>query len=203
MIDWIGYGWMWAEGRGPDTYFGDLTLEVPRGDVVAVAAVSGFSVGLLDREPGSIAGYIRQYAHYDSGILALRDLPPDPTNNVLAIADCTWIRFRTTVFQARAFAQGLVFHHAVPPPLPPKPSPKITTPKWSVGDYDVYVGSTKFGSHRVMTLTRGSMLPVSKILARAAAEVARHFGVAQRRVVTRPARRSSRRPGPSARRRLF
>jgi hypothetical protein len=190
MIDWIGYGWMWAEGSGPDTYFADLTLEVPRGDVVAVAAVSGFSVGLLDREPGSIAAYIRQYEHYNSGILALRDLPPDPTNNVLGIVDCTWIRFRTTVFQARAFAQGLVFHHAVPPPAPPTPNPKITAPKWSVRDYEVHVGGKRFGSHRVMALARGSTLPLDEILASAATEAARHFGVAQRKVVTRPARRS-------------
>jgi hypothetical protein len=186
---------MWAEGRGPDTYFADLTLEIPRGDVVAVAAVSGFSVGLLDREPGSIAAYIRQYAHYNSGILSLRDLPPDPTNNVLAIADCTWIRFRTTVFQARAFAQGLVFHHAVPPLAPPTPNPRITAPKWSVRDYDVRVGDTKFGSHRVMALARRSAIPLDEILVTAAKEVARHFGVAQRRVVTRLARRSRRASG--------
>jgi len=203
MIDWIGYGWMWAEGSGPDTYFADLTLEVPRGDVVAAAAVSGFSVGLLERDPGSIAAYIRQYAHYDSGILSLRDLPPDPTNNVLPIKDCTWIRFRTTVFQARAFAQGLVFHHAAPPPAPPEPNPKITAPKWSVRDYDVHVGNTKLGSHRIMALARGSTLPVRKILARSAAEAARHFGVARRRVVTRPARRSARRSGSAARSRVF
>ena len=190
MIDWIGYGWMWAEGSGPDTYFADLTLEVPRGDVVAVAAVSGFSVGLLDREPGSIAAYVRQYEHYNSGILSLRDLPPDPTNNVLAIVDCTWIRFRTTVFQARAFAQGLVFHHAVPPPAPPKPNPKITAPKWSVRDYEVHIGGKQFGSHRVMALARGSTLRLDEILASAATEAARHLGVAELRVVTRPARRS-------------
>ena len=127
----------------------------------------------------------------------------DPTNNVLAIIDCTWIRFRTTVFEARAFAQGLVFHHAVPPPAPPKANPRITAPKWSIQDYDVHVGGKKLGSHRIMALARGSTLPVDKILARAAAEAARHFGVAQRRVVTQPTRRSARRSGPAALPRFF
>ena len=53
MIDWIGYGWIAGEVSGPNTYFADLTIEVPRGDVVAAAAVTGFSVGVQKNEPGS------------------------------------------------------------------------------------------------------------------------------------------------------
>jgi hypothetical protein len=66
MIDWNGYGWIAGEVTGPSTWFGDLTLEVPRGDVLAAAAVTEASVRVEEPEPGSVAVYVREYAQYDS-----------------------------------------------------------------------------------------------------------------------------------------
>ena len=194
MIDWIGYGWMAGTVSGPDMYSADLTMEVPRGDVVAAAAVTGFSLGVWQEEPGSAAAYVREFGLFEEGLRAVRSLPPDPTNTVVPIPDCFWIRFRLTVFQGNAFGQGLVFHHAPapPPPLPPPRSraatPKATKPAWKIRDYHVSIGGRKVGSHRIMSLARGSILPADEVLAGAASEVASHFGVKTGEVVTRPGR---------------
>jgi hypothetical protein len=189
MIDWIGYGWMAGSVSGAGTYFADLTLEVPQGDAVAAAAVTGFSLGLEGGEPGSAAAYVREYGLFEDGLHALRSLPPDPTNNVVAIPACYWVRFRLTVFQGNAFAQGLVFRHApVPPPAPPN---KATRPKFKVRDYKIKVRGKNVGMHRIMALARGSILPERKILARCAAELAEFAGVRPRSVETVPARRTA------------
>lgn len=187
MIDWIGFGWIAGEVTGPSTWFGDLTLEVPRGDVLATAAVTELSVRVEDPEPGSVAAYVREYAQYDTaGKPRVVDVPADPTNDVLAIHDCFFVRFRMTLFQASAYARGLVFHHA--PPAPSAAS-KIVAPRWSVRDYRFSIGGDEVGTHRVMALSRKSALPVIELLGRSAAEAARHFGVERRQVETRPARR--------------
>src|SRR5262249_4668550 len=202
MIDWIGYGWIAGSISGPDTYFADLTIEVPQGDAVAAAAVTGFSLGLERREPGSAAAYVREYGLFEDGTHAFRSLPPDPTNNVVSIPGCYWVRFRLTVFQGNAFAQGLVFRHApVPPPAPPNKatipksdkatipgSDKATIPKFRVRDYKIKIRGKGVGMHRVMALARGSILPERKILARAAAAPAGLGGVRPRWVETVPAR---------------
>jgi hypothetical protein len=187
MIDWIGYGWMAGSVSGPDTYFADLTLEVPQGDAVAAAAVTGFSLGLEGGEPGSAAAYVREYGLFEDGTHAVRSLPPDPTNNVVTIPACFWVRFRLTVFQGNAFAQGLVFRHApVPPPAPPN---KATVPKFRVRDYKIRIRGKDAGMHRVMALTRGSVLREREILARSAAELAEFAGVRPHSIETTPARR--------------
>ncbi|MBL6612909.1 MAG: hypothetical protein ISP45_02740 [Reyranella sp.] len=183
MIDWIGYGWMAGSVSGPDTYFADLTLEVPQGDAVAAAAVTGFSLGLEGGEPGSAAAYVREYGLFEDGTHAVRSLPPDPTNNVVQIPMCYWVRFRLTVFQGNAFAQGLVFRHA---PAPPN---KATIPKFRVRDYKIRIRGKDAGMHRVMALARGSVLREREILARAAAELAEFAGVRPRSIETMPAPR--------------
>jgi hypothetical protein len=191
MIDWIGYGWMAGSMSGADMYSADLTMEVPRGDVVAAAAVTGFSLGVWEEVPGSAAAYVRQFGLFEEGLQAVRSLDPDPNNNVVPITDCYWIRFRLTVFQGNAFGQGLVFHHAPPPPPPPHSHaaiPKASKPAWKTRDYHVTIGGRKVGSHRIMSLARGSLLTSDEVLAGAASEVARHFGVKPREVVTRPGR---------------
>ncbi len=188
MIDWIGYGWIAGEVSGPNTYFTDLTIEVPRGDVVAAAAVTGFSVGVQKNEPGSVAVYIREYARFKSSTLIdVVDVPPDPTNNVLAITDCAFVRFRMTVFQGRAFSQGLVWRFAPEPVEPPRPPSKF-----SVHDYHVRVGGRIVGGHRVVALPRGSRLRLDSLVDRAAAEAAQFLGVRPREIETVRAR--SRRP---------
>ena len=195
MIDWIGYGWMAGSVSGPDTYFADLTMEVPQGDAVAAAAVTGFSLGLEGGEPGSAAAYVREYGLFEDGTHAVRSLAPDPTNNVISIPACYWVRFRLTVFQGNAFAQGLVFRHApVPPPAPPNKatipkSNKATIPKFRMRDYKIKIRGKDAGMHRVMTLAHGSVLPERKILARSAAEIAEFVGVRSRSVETVASRR--------------
>jgi|SRR5215813_4417913 len=187
MIDWIGYGWIAGEVSGPTTWFGDLTLEVPRGDVLAAAAVTELSVRVEEPESGSVAVYVREYAQYDpTGKPRIVDVPADPTNDVLAIHDCFFVRFRMTLFQGSAYAQGLVFHHA---PAAAGAASWIATPKWSVRDYRFSIGGDEVGTHRVMTLSRKSALLVDEVLGRSAAEAARHFGVKRREVKTRPTRR--------------
>jgi hypothetical protein len=194
MIDWIGYGWVAGEVSGPSTYFADLTLEVPRGDVVAAAAVSGFSVGVQQHEPGSVAVYVREYAQFDkAGNPHVIDVPPDPVNNVLFIPECFFVRFRLTVFQGKAFAQGLVFRFAPPPPPAPKASPSPVGRKkmFKLHDYHVHVGGKEIGRHRFMTLARGSGLDtkgIEKILQRSSGEAARFLGVRPRDVETTRAR---------------
>lgn len=195
MIDWIGYGWMAGSVHGPDMYSADLTMEVPRGDALAVAAVTGLSLGVENNEPGSAAAYVRELGLWEEGLRAVRSLPPDPINNVVPIPDCYWVRFRLTVFQGNAFGQGLVFRAAPAPPPSPRSriaTPKMEKPAWKVRDYHVRIGEKGLGSHRIMALARGSQLPVAEILDRAGAEVARHFGVKPKEVVARPARRVAR-----------
>jgi hypothetical protein len=191
MIDWIGYGWIAGEVSGTQTYFADLTIEVPRGDVVAAAAVTGFSVGVQQHEPGSVAVYIREYARFKSSTLIdIVDVPPDPTNNVLAITDCAFVRFRMTVFQGRAFSQGLIWRFA------PKPvEPRVPSLKFSVHDYHLRVGGRIVGGHRVVALPRGSRLPVETLLDRSAAEAARFLRVRPRQIETARARKQSERKG--------
>jgi hypothetical protein len=180
MIDWIGFGWIAGEITGPSTYFADLTIEVPRGDVVAAAAVTGFSVGVQQHEPGSVAVYVREYARFKSSTrIDVVDVPPDPTNNVLAISDCAFVRFRMTVFQARAFSQGVVFRHA-----PKPPDPRVPAAKFSVQQFAVRAGGREVGTHRVMALSRGSRLRLDPLLDRASAEAARFLNLRPRQIET-------------------
>jgi len=110
MIDWVGYGWMAGEATGPSPFFADLTIEVPRGDVIAAAAFAGFSMGVWEHRPGTAAVFLREYAQYDaSGKAQVVDVQPDPANGVFAIPECFFVRFRMTVQQGHAFARGLVF----------------------------------------------------------------------------------------------
>ena len=176
MIDWIGYGWIAAEVSGPNTFFADLTIEVPRADVVAAAAVTGFSVGVQQHEPGSVAVYVREYARFKSATLIdVVDVPPDPTNNVMPITDCAYVRFRMTVFQARAFSQGLVFRFA-----PKPPQPLARAPKFAITDHLIRAGGRDIGTHRVMALARGSRLRLDGLLHRAASEAGRFLRVRPR-----------------------
>lgn len=178
MIDWIGYGWIAGEVSGPNTFFADLVIEVPRGDVVAAAAVTGFSVGVQQHEPGSVAVYIREYGRFKSSTqIDVVDVPPDPTNNVLAIPDCAYVRFRMTVFQARAFSQGLVLRFA-----PKAAEPRVPFKKLSVHDFRVRASGRDAGTHRVMSLGRGSRLRLDSLLDRATAEAGRFLGVRRREI---------------------
>ena len=120
-------------------------------------------------------------------------MPADPTNNVLAIDDCFFVRFRMTLFQGSAYARGLVFHHA---PAATPAARTIAAPGWSVRDYRFTIGPDEVGTHRVMALSRSSLLPMADLLGRSAAEAARHFGVKRREIemrpaATRPARRKA------------
>ncbi len=195
MIDWVGYGWMAGEATGPSPFFADLTIEVPRGDVVAAAAFTGFSMGVWEHQPGTATVFVREYAQYDaSGKPQVVDVDPDPTNGVFAIPDCFFVRFRMTVQQGNAFARGLVFRFAPDDAIAAGPPPG-----WSVRDYRITVGGEASGTHRVMTLARGSRLPADAIVDRASGEAARFFGV-RRREVTVAARRGGRgigRRGPA------
>jgi len=179
MVDWIGYGWISGSVSGPNTFFADLTIEVSRGDVVAAAAVTAFSVGVHQHEPGSVAVYIREYARFKSATqIEVVNVPPDPTNNVMGIADCAFVRFRMTVFQARAVSRGLVFRFA---PIPAAPKKKATQ-KFSVKDFDVRIGGRLVGAHRVMALASGSRLPLDSLLGRANQEAARFLGFRPREI---------------------
>ena len=81
----------------------------------------------------------------------------------MAITDCAFVRFRMTVFQGRAFSQGLVWRHA------PKPvEPRASTPKFSVHEYHVRVGGRVVGGHRVLALPRGSRVRLDSLVDRAA-----------------------------------
>jgi hypothetical protein len=196
MIDWIGSGWIAAEGSGPNTFFVDLTIEVPRGEVVAAAAVTGSSVGVWQHEPGSIAVYIREYGRFKSStMIEVVDVPPDPTNNVMAILDCAFVRFRMTVFQAKAFSQGLVFRFAPPPP--PPPNPRTSVAKLKAFDFKVRVGGREIGKHRIMALARGSRLRQEALLRRSAAEAGRFLGVRAREIETLRVTARRRRKGES------
>jgi hypothetical protein len=176
MIDWIGYGWIAGQVSGPNTFFADLTIEVPRADVVAAAAVTGFSVGVQQHEPGSVAVYVREYGRFKSSTLIdVVDVPPDPTNNVMPITDCAYVRFRMTVFQGRAFSQGLVFRFA-----PKPPQPLVRAPKFAITDHLIRAGGRDVGTHRVMALARGSRLRPDAAVNRAAAEAGRFLGVRPR-----------------------
>jgi hypothetical protein len=178
MIDWVGYGWMAGEATGPSPFFADLTIEVPRGDVVAAAAFTGFSMGVWEHKPGTAAVFLREYAQFDaSGKAKVVDVSPDPGNGVFAISDCFFVRFRMTVQQGNAFARGLVFRFASG-----AAGAAGTLPGWSVRDYRITLGGEPSGTHRVMTLARGSQLPTDAILDRANAEAARFFGVRRRDV---------------------
>ena len=117
MIDWVGYGSMAGEATGPSPFFADLTIEVPRGDVVAAAAFTGFSMGVWGHRPGTAAVFLREYAQYDaSGKAQVVDVQPDPANGVFAIPECFFVRFRMTVQQGHAFARGLVSDSRRAPP---------------------------------------------------------------------------------------
>jgi hypothetical protein len=178
MIDWVGYGWVAGEVSGPGTFYADLVIEVPRGDVVAAAAVTGFSVGVHQHEPGSVAVYIREYGRFKSATqIDVVDVPPDPTNNVLAIPDCAYVRFRMTVFQARAFSQGLVLRFA-----PKAAEPRAPFSKFSTYDFRVRAGGRDVGTHRVMSLGRGSRLRLDSLLDRATSEAGRFLGVRRREI---------------------
>jgi len=164
---------MAGEATGPSPFFADLTIEVPRGDVVAAAAFTGFSMGVWEHQPGTAAVFLREYAHYDtSGKAQVIDVDPDPANGVFAIPDCFFVRFRMTVQQGHAFARGLVFRFGSG-----AAGTDEAYPGWSVRDYRVTLGGEPSGTHRVMTLARGSRLPTATILDRARGEVARFFGV--------------------------
>jgi hypothetical protein len=196
MIDWVGYGWMAGEATGPSPFFADLTIEVPRGDVVAAAAFTGFSMGVWEHRPGTAAVCLREYAHYDSsGKAKVVDVPPDPANGVFAIPDCFFVRFRMTVQQGHAFARGLVFRLVAG-----DAGAAGAFPGWSVRDYRITVGGEASGTHRVMTLARGTRLPTGAILDRASGEAARFFGVRRRQVTVtaRRVRRGTGRMGPTA-----
>jgi hypothetical protein len=189
VIDWVGYGWMAGEATGPSPFFADLTIEVPRGDVVAAAGFTGFSMGVWEHQPGTAAVFLREYGQYDpSGKAQVFDAPPDPANGVFAIPDCFFVRFRMTVQQGNAFARGLVFRFA-----PGDAGAADALSGSSVRDYKVTLGGALSGRHRVMTLARGSRLPTDAILDRASAEAARFFGVERREVRVTAAR--SRRGG--------
>jgi len=178
VIDWVGYGWMAGEATGPSPFFADLTIEVPRGDVVAAAAFTGFSMGQWEHQPGTAAVFLREYGQYDaSGKAQVVDAPPDPANGVFAIHDCFFVRFRMTVQQGNAFARGLVFRLAAD-----DTAMAATVPGLSTRDYRVTFGGKLSGKHRIMTLARGSRLPAETILNRASGEAARFFGVERREV---------------------
>ncbi len=205
MVEWIGYGWISGSISGPNTFFADLTIEVPRGDVVAAAAVTAFSVGVHQHEPGSVAVYIREFARFKSATqIEVVNVTPDPTNNVMGIADCAFVRFRMTVFQARAVSRGLVYRFAPIPAEPKKKaaSKKKSAPKFSVKDFDVRIGDRLVGAHRVMALARGSRLPLDSLLRRANQEAARFLGFRPREIQAVRARKrrtpsgtASERPG--------
>ena len=187
MVEWIGYGSIAGDVSGPQTFFADLTIEVPRGDVVAAAAVTGSSVGVFQQQPGSVAAYIREYGRFKSStMIEVVDVPPDPMNNVLAIADCAFVRFRMTVFQARAFAQGLVFRFARPP-VQIGPATKFTLSK-----FRLHARGRDVGTHSVMTLTRGSTLRIDPIFKRVAAEAGQFLGLRPRDIEFVRARRRTR-----------
>ena len=184
MIDWVGYGWMAGEATGPSPFFADLTIEVPRGDVVAAAAFTGFSMGVWEHQPGTATVFLREYARYDaSGKAKVVDVEPDPANGVFAIPDCFFVRFRMTVQQGHAFARGLVFRLAAD-----DTGMATTVPGWSMRDYRVTFGGKLSGTHRVMTLARGSRLPTDAILDRASTEAARFFGVKRREIAVTASR---------------
>lgn len=191
MIDWIGSGSMSGEATGPDPVFSDLTIEVPTGDVVAAAAFSGFSMGVLEHQPGEAGVFVREYGQFDpSGRPNVVDVPSFPANGVFAIPRCFFVRFRMMVLQGNAYARGLVFRLA-----PEGSSGGSKPPAWSVRDYRIQVGGKGDGTHRVMALARGSRLAgrgLDALLARSGAEAARFFGVRRSKVeVSRARRRSS------------
>lgn len=187
MIDWIGGGWIVGEVTGSSTWFADLTLEVPQGDVLAVAAVSDLWIRVDDPDPGSVAVYVREYAQADaSGKPHIVDVAADPTRDVLAIASCIFVRFRMTLYRASAASQGLVFHQAAG-------TSGGFGPTWTVRDYRISAGRDELGMHRVMALARGSAIDVDRVLGRSAAEAARHFGLRSREVRVVPRRARSRR----------
>lgn len=184
MIDWVGYGWMAGEAVGPAPFFADLTIEVPRGDVAVATAFTGFSMGVWEHQPGTAAVFLREYAQYDaSGKAQVVDVQPDPASGVFAIPECFYVRFRMTVQQGHAFARGLVFRFASG-----TAATAAALAGWSVRDYRVTLGGKLSGTHRVMTLARGSRLPTDTILDRASGEAARFFGARRRDVVVTAAR---------------
>jgi len=186
MIDWVGYGWMAGEATGPSPFFADLTIEVPRGDVVVTASFTGFSMGEWEHRPGTAAVFLREYAQYDaSGKARVVDVQPDPANGVFVIRDCFFVRFRMTVQQGHAFARGLVFRIAS------GAGTAGALAGSSVRDYRVTFGGKPSGTHRIMKLARGSRLPTDAILDRASGEAARFFGVRRRDVVVTAARARS------------
>jgi hypothetical protein len=189
MVDWIGYGTLFAESNSTDpTKFADVTIETPRGDVVATTAVTGFSTGILEGTPGSVAAYIREYAQYVDpfgGYITVK-VPPDAANNVMRIPDCKRVRFRLTVFQARAYAVGLVFRF--PRQLQPaQPGPPLLPSKY----FKVARRSTgqTVGTHQVKLLARGSSLAIDRALSTSLAEAAEHLGVGRRALKVEPATR--------------
>jgi hypothetical protein len=189
LVDWVGSGSMAGESEGPSTFFSDLTIEVPRGQVVAAAAFTGCSMGVLEQQPGLAAVFVRGYGQFDpSGDLKDVEVPAFPANGVFAISDCAFVRFRMTVMQGNAYARGLVFYFGAP-----DTAAGSRPPAWSVRDYTIALPGGA-GSHRVMRLARGSRLPLDRILERSTAEAAQFFGVGRTKVEARPGRRKTRGP---------
>jgi hypothetical protein len=64
---------------------------VPRGDVVAAAAFTGFSMGVwgTNRGPRRCSCVSTRSGRVRQG--ACRGLPPDPANSVFAIPDCFFV----------------------------------------------------------------------------------------------------------------
>src|SRR5262249_24408957 len=167
----------------------------PSGDVVAAAAFSGFSMGVLERQPGEAGVFVREYGQLDpSGRPKVVDVPSFPANGVFAIPRCFFVRFRMMVLQGNAYARGLVFRLA---PEGSSGASASKPPAWSIRDYRIQVWGKCDGTHRVMALARGSRLGgrgVDALLARSGAEAARFFGVRRSKVEVSRAR--GRRSGP-------
>jgi hypothetical protein len=196
-------GWLYASRSGPETMFADLTIEEPNIPVVATTAVSAQTAGVYEGTPGTVASYVREYAVFTGpSSIDVVDVPPDPANNVYYVENCAYVRFRLTVFQATAWAQACVFRFPAPsPPTKPAPGPRAFDPKrrHTVADYRIGDGSggDSVGTHRVLTLRRGSTLAVDELVGRSAAEAAAHLRIPRRRLEI--ARVRPRRPrGPEA-----
>jgi hypothetical protein len=189
MIDWIGFGSLFAESDSTTPQkAADVTIETPRGDVVVTTSITGSSTGVLEGTPGSVAVHIRQYLQYVDpfGGFTTNWVPPDPAHNVMRIADCKAVRVRLTVFQARAYAVGVVFRsplqlqRAERPPLL-RESKYFKLVRQSTGQ--------TVGTHQVKLLARGSSLKIDKVLSASAAEVAESLGVGRRALKVEPASR--------------
>ena len=195
-------GWLYASASGPSTKFVDLTIEEPNIPVVATTAVSAFTAGVHEGEPGSVATYVREYGVFTgSASIDVVDVPPDPANNVFYVENCAFVRFRLTVFQATAWSHACVFRFPAPAPPKPKRPPTTFDPsrRHKLAEFRISdaSGRRELGVHRVLALRRGSVLEVDEHVQRSAAEAAEHFRVPRRRLEI--ARTRPRKPaGPPA-----